>query len=212
MASKRRRKLTSWKDLPPLFDPEEHNPIEWDLDSDQAEQEAQIGQIYAKFNRNSRALIIKQIIRRDKTGKVTYEVIPGSKLVRKKPIYKETVTTEEIVKTIPFAIEVWEVLRPVPKLELLPNGKWYTERWRPKVYKVKTEKGWEIDTPGSRKGKWVLADRHDFQHWDQIPDESKRIDFCLFVIQDERENDELLALHSQVLEELKQTFEKRKRK
>ena len=211
MVSKRKKKIR-WRDLPPLYDPEKYNPIEWDLDSDQAEQEAQIGQTYAKFTRNKKALVITQVTRREKTGKVTYEVIPGSKMVRKKPIYKETVTYEETVKTIPFAIEVWSVLKPVPKLELLPNGKWFSERWRPKVYKIYKDDKWQIGDPKSGNGRWLLANANDFLNWSQIPEESKRIDFCEFIIQDEREDDELLAQHSLVLEELVKAFKKRKKK
>ena len=209
MVSKRKKKIR-WNDYPPLYDPDKYEPIDWDLDSDQAEQEAQVGQTYAKFVRNAKAIVTREVTRRERTGKVVYETIPGSKMIRKKPIYKETVSIEETVKTIPFAIEIWTVLAPPETLPLLPNGLWFSDRWKPKVYKSKMKD--QIISPKTGEGAWVLASPHDFQNWSQIPTESKRVDFCEFVIQDEREDDELLAQHSKVLDELVKAWKKRKKK
>jgi len=204
-----RKKKISWKDYPPLYDPEKYEPIDWDLDSDLAEQEAQVGETYAKPVRNAKAIVVREVTRRERTGQVIYEKIPGSKMVKKKPIFKETVTIEETVKTIPFAIQVWSVLPPPETLPLLPNGKWFSDAWKPKVYKDKNKD--QIINPLTGEGAWVLASARDFKNWSQIPAESKRVDLCEFVIQDEREDDELLARHSKVFEELKEAFEKRKK-
>lgn len=58
-----------------------------------------------------------------------------------------------------------------------PNGKYWTERWIPRIW-------------NEEKGKWLPADERDCQNWDSIPEDKKRVDFLYGVLPEDYQRDE----------------------
>lgn len=73
---------------------------------------------------------------------------------------------DEIVFEISHAFSIWEVIQPT-HLYPLPNGQWFSERWRPEIWDGK---------------KWVSANEASLKNWSKIPKDFKRVSFCLGLI------------------------------
>jgi len=78
---------------------------------------------------------------------------------------------EPIEVTIRASIWIWGVLR-IKKLSRLPNGKYYSQCWVPKIYNEETKE-------------WIPADEKDCENWESIPDDKKRVDLLMGVVPDD---------------------------
>ncbi len=149
-------KKSSWTDEPPIWNEEDYLPVDWDVEG---EQEAKIGQVFKEVRRNIRIRLPKE----------EYESL------KLDGVEVKEIGEEEVEVLIRQAILLWEVLRPPEKLPLLPNGKYESSRWKPRVLKVDKERNSEI---------WLPASLVDCKNWEEIPQERKRVNFCLFLIPD----------------------------
>jgi len=181
---KAKMKKYRWSDEKPMFDPETWNPVDYDLDWTEGDvaQKAKVGEAYTKYVRNVKVVIPK----RKEEGPPRLPV--EAKIVEERE--------EEYIATLSAGIEVWEVLQPTA-IEFLPNKDWKTPRWVPKV---------KVD------GKWIEASEIHFRSWKEIPEENKRVDFCVCVIPDGTIDLDHLKKSSKVLDELVKAFKKRKKK
>jgi len=119
------------------------NPLFPEIDTENG-QEAKVGEIYSEVKRGTvRARILKEEQGEEK---------------------------EEIV-VVKAALWIWAVI-DVPKLSILPNGKYFTTCWVPKVWNESLKK-------------WIPADTKDCENWEFIPKGKRRIDFLIGVVPDD---------------------------
>jgi len=171
-----------WKDLPPVFSGELLREILISYPPNGiSEQTAKVGDYYWHHERKVRALKLEteEEVTLPETW-VLYEVIlpePEKYKERNERIHKKYLNTyrnylnqlnpmnRKIARKLFLGSLTEKTWPEVP----FPNGKYETERWKPKVFS---------------NGRWLPASPKDIRNWKNIPKERKRVDFKKGIIPD----------------------------
>jgi len=188
-------KKRKWNDIPPALDSYDMEGV---LPS---ERNVKVGNVYLEKARNIKATVPLRFKARSSV------LLPNTGERTTREIDVEI--PDEVEKIIKEGYKVWAVIQPkwtkedrarIDKIhqayadiygnreeyrslyeqapskiwprDRFPNGEYSTERWVPKVYNELTEE-------------WQRATEKDCQNWDSIPENKKRVDFCIGILPDE---------------------------
>lgn len=189
-------KRKGWSDVPPLL--EEDYDLEEVLPNG---KDAEVGDTYLEKARNIKATVPLKF----KARKAAPLPNTGERTTREVDVE----IPDEVEKVIKQGFKVWTIIQPKwtrkdqarideihekyatiyghkaeykslyesspskiwPK-DKLPNGEYSSDRWVPKVF-------------NEERQKWQRATDKDCQNWDNIPEDKKRVDFCIGVLPDE---------------------------
>jgi len=184
-----------WKDLPPIFSGELLREILISYPPNGiSEQTAKVGDYYWHHERKVRALKLEteEEVTLPETW-VLYEVIlPESEKVKERNerihrkylnIYRNYFNQLNFMnRRIAEKLLLGTLTEKTWPEVSFPNGKYETERWKPKVLS---------------NGRWVPASPKDILNWKKIPRDKKRVDFKKGIIPDLPQEKERTSRNSQ---------------